>query len=118
MFTKVYESYSGLYGDLHPSTVNSLINLATVMKDLKEYEESLPLYEKAIEARRQLEGENSMNYALVKAMAAGSYRDSGNFAKAEEYLKDAYLKITMEVGDEDNLSAAVILNSLGLLYKK
>lgn len=59
-----------------------------------------------------------MNYALAKAMAAGSYRDCGKFEKAEEYLKDAYLKIALDQGGEDNLSAAVILNSLGLLYKK
>ena len=75
------------------------------------------MYEKAIEARKRLEGENSLNYALVLAMAAGSYRDTGNFAKADEYLKESYLKIAMEFG-EDNVSNAVILNCMGLNYKK
>jgi hypothetical protein len=46
---------------------------------LHEYEASIPLYEKAIEARKVLEGENSMNYAMAKAMAAGAYREIGNF---------------------------------------
>ena len=59
-----------------------------------------------------------MNFALIKAMAAGAYRDCGKLDIAEEYLKDAYLKIALDQGGEDNLSAAVILNSLGLLYKK
>ena len=63
------------------------------------------------------EGENSMNYAMAKAMAAGSYRELGEYKVAEEYLKDAYLRVAMEFG-EDNVSAAVILNSMGLLYKK
>jgi len=63
------------------------------------------------------EGDNSINYVMAKAMAAGSYRELGNFAVAEEYLKDAYLRVAMEFG-EDNVSAAVILNSMGLLYKK
>jgi hypothetical protein len=94
-----------------------LINLATVHKDLKEFDLSIPLYEKAIEGRRQLEGENSMNYAMAKAMAAGSYRELGKFDVADQYLKDAYMKIAMEYG-EDNVSAAVILNSMGMLYKK
>ena len=54
---------------------------------------------------------------MVKAMAAGSYREMGQYDKADQYLKDAYLKIAMEYGEE-NLSAGVILNSMGMLYKK
>lgn len=77
----------------------------------------MPLYERAIEARGKIEGENSVNYAMAKAMAAGSYRELGKFDVAEAYLKDAYLKIAMEFG-EDNITAAVILNSMGMLYKK
>jgi tetratricopeptide (TPR) repeat protein len=91
--------------------------LATVHKDLHEYEQSIPLYEKAIEARAKLEGENSMNYAMAKAMAAGAYREVGKYEIADQYLKDAYLRVAMEFGEE-NISAAVILNSMGLLYKK
>ena len=117
LFIEVNKSYEELYGPYHPSTVNSLINLATVHKDLQEYEASIPLYEKAIEARKVLEGENSMNFAMAKAMAAGAYREVGNYAKSEEYLKDAYLRVAMEFGEE-NPSCAVILNSMGLLYKK
>ena len=94
-----------------------MINFATVLKDLQEYAQSIPIYEKAIEARKQIEGENSMNYAMAKAMAAGSYRELGQFDIAEQYLKDAYLKVAVEFGEE-NASAAVILNSMGMLYKK
>ncbi len=111
------KNYEELYGLYHPSTVNSLINLATVHKDLHEYDASIPLYEKAIEARKVLEGDNSMNYAMAKAMAAGAYREIGDFKKSEEYLKDAYIRVAMEFGEE-NISCSVILNSMGLLYKK
>ena len=117
LFMQVSKEYEALYGPYHPSTANSLINLATVLKDLHEYEQSVPYYEKAIEARKMTEGDNSINYVMAKAMAAGSYRELGNYAVAEEYLKDAYLRVAMEFG-EDNVSAAVILNSMGLLYKK
>jgi len=54
-----------------------LINLATVHKDLQEHDLAAPLYEKAIEGRRILEGENSINYAMIKAMASGAYRELG-----------------------------------------
>jgi len=47
------------------------------MKDLQEFEESIPVFEKAIEGRKATEGDNSINYAMAKAMAAGAYRDSG-----------------------------------------
>ena len=35
MFERVVEKYTLFYGEHHQSTVNALINLATVMKDLK-----------------------------------------------------------------------------------
>lgn len=47
---------------------------------------------------------------MCKAMAAGAYRDSGDYVKADLYLKDAYLKVALEYG-EDSVSASVILNS-------
>ena len=58
-----------------------------------------------------------MNVAMGKAMAAGAYREMGKYDIAEAYLKDAYLRVAMEFGEE-NVSAAVILNSMGMLYKK
>ena len=87
------------------------------MKDLGENEEAIPVLEKAIEGRRVTEGDGSLNFALSKAMAAGAYRDSGNFEKADLYLKDAYLKVALDHGEE-NVTASAILNSQGLLYKK
>ena len=50
-----------------------------MLKDLKLYEEAIVVFEKAIEGRRVSEGENSLNYAMSKAMAAGAYRDAGHY---------------------------------------
>ena len=88
-----------------------------MLKDLKLFEEAIPVFEKAIEGRRISEGDSSINYSMVKAMAAGAYRDAGQYDKADEYLKDAYIKVAMEYG-EDNVTCSAILNSWGLLYKK
>lgn len=111
------QKYEEHYGEYHPSHINALINLGAVMKDLKLNEEAIPVFERAIEGRKQTEGENSLNYAMCKAMAAGAYRDCGQYDKADLYLKDAYLKVALEYG-EDSVSASVILNSHGMLYKK
>jgi hypothetical protein len=75
MFEEVYAAYQVIYGETHQSTVNALINLATVHKDLKEFEQAAAYYEIAIEGRRLTEGEDSINYAMCKAMAAGAYRE-------------------------------------------
>ena len=54
---------------------------------------------------------------MAKAMAAGAYRELEQYEKSDLYLKDAYLKVAMEFG-EDHISAAAIMNSQGMLYKK
>lgn len=117
MFERVVEKYTIFYGEHHQSTINAQVNLATVLKDLKLFEESIPVYEKALEGRKLSEGEESLNYAMAKAMAAGAYRDAGQYETADSYLKDAYVKVAMDYG-EDNVTCSAILNSQGLLYKK
>ena len=47
---------------------------------------------------------------MAKAMAAGAYRELGDYEKADLYLKDAYLKVALEYG-EDHISCAAIMNS-------
>ena len=54
---------------------------------------------------------------MVKAMAAAAYRDLEDFEKAYAYLKESYLVIAVNHGEE-NLAAGNILNSMGVLYKK
>ena len=43
-------------------------------------------------------------------MAAGAYRDSGQYETADKYLKDAYVRVAMDYG-EDNVTCSAILNS-------
>jgi hypothetical protein len=43
-------------------------------------------------------------------MAAGAYRELGDYEKADLLLKDAYLKVALEYG-EDHISCAAIMNS-------
>ena len=91
--------------------------MGAVHKDLKEFDIAAKLYEKAIEGRRVTEGENSVNYAMSLAMAAGAYREIEDFTKADKYLKEGYMIIAMEHGEE-NMACSAILNSMGLNYKR
>jgi len=54
---------------------------------------------------------------MVLAMASGSYREIGNFEVADKYIKESFITIASEYGEE-SIPAAVILNSMGMLYKK
>lgn len=52
MFREIVDAYIQIYGEIHPSTINGLINLGTVHKDLGEHDEAVKIYEKAIEGRK------------------------------------------------------------------
>jgi tetratricopeptide (TPR) repeat protein len=117
IFIRVCAKYEEFYGPEHPSTINSLFNYAVVLKDLKEYEASVPIFERVIEARKHINGENSVEYAMSKATLASSLRELGQYDRADSLLKDAYLSAALEFG-EDSVMASTILNSQGMLYKK
>ena len=110
IFEKVIDKYILYYGEEHPSTVNAILNYANVLKDSKDYTKSVDYFERAIAGRKATEGDQSLNYAMAKAMAAGAYRELGDYEKADFYLKDAYLKVALEYG-EDHISCAAIMNS-------
>ena len=54
---------------------------------------------------------------MVLSMCAGAHRELGNYEQSEKMLKDAYLIIALQDGEE-NLPASAILNSMGMLYKR
>lgn len=51
------------YGEVHPSTCNTIVNMATVNRDLENYDTAIELYQKSLEVREKLEGKQSLNYA-------------------------------------------------------
>jgi len=95
MFTDVYEAYQHIYGEHHQSTVNTLINLATVQRDMNEFDEAIKNYDKASEGRKITNGEGSIPYAMVMAMSAGAHRELANYEKADKMLKESFMIIAM-----------------------
>ena len=49
-------------------------------------------------------------------MASGAYREIGEFETAEKYLKEAYVVVATQAGEE-SVQCAAILSSMGMLYK-
>lgn len=118
IFSSVYNKYMKMFGINHPSTISVCINLATVLRDLEDYEQSISYYEKAIQARKTIEGDSSPNYALVLGMCAGAYRLNNDTDTAYRYLKESYGILASHYSTEECVPCAVVLNSMGLLYKQ
>ena len=118
LLSSVYNRYSKMLGKDHPSTISACINVATVLRDLKDYPQSVKYFEEALQARLSSEGEDSPNYGILLGMSAGSYRLNGDTKTAYRNLKDAYVVMAKHHRGEECLPCAVILNSMGLLYKQ
>ena len=118
MFTEVYSAYMQIYGQNNNSTINVLINLASTMKDLEEYDEAIKHYEVAMEARRETSGEESVEYAMALTMTSVCYRELGKYDVADKMLKEAYMIAVGDSAEENTIPASNVLNSMGLLYKK
>lgn len=63
-------------------------------ESLNEHQHAARLYERALEARKITDGEESMSNARCKFMAAGAYMGLG------DYLNEAFMTISMEHGVE------------------
>ena len=118
LLASVYNKYVKLLGKRHPSTISACVNLATVLRDLKDFDESIKFYEDAREIRLEVLGDNHPDYAMVLGMSAGAYRMNGDTATAYRYLKEAYVIMANNFNGEEWVPCAIILNSMGLLYKQ
>ena len=118
VLSKVHNKYTKLLGTNHPSTISVCVNLATTLRDLRDYEQSIKFFEEARIARKETIGDSHPDYAMVLGMSAGSYRKSGDTDTAYKYLKEAYVIMANNYQGEECIPCAVILNSMGLLYKQ
>jgi len=113
----VYNKYCKLLTKAHPSTISACVNVATVLRDLEDYDQSVKYYEEAIEMRKQTVGDQHPEYAMVLGMSAGAYRKKGDTQTAYRNLKEAYMVMANHYQGEECIPCAVILNSMGLLFK-
>lgn len=119
MFGVCLEAYTEMLGEEHSSTINCLSNLAAVERDLRNFTEAIRLFERAVALRKEHQGEDSKDYYLTLSMAAGAYRENGNPEKALKYLREAYVGVAqISEGNEETTSSAILLNAMGLTYKK
>lgn len=84
------EIYTKLFGSKHPSLAGVFIAFAMLMRDLKNFDKALILYNDALEIRRSTYGEEHINSILVYTTIAGLYLEMGDFDKSKK-LFEKYL---------------------------
>ncbi len=113
---KLYVTYCRrIYGEKHPAYATSLNNLAYVYDEMGRYEKALPLYQQALQIRKEVFGERHQNYAASLNNLAYVYDMIGSYKKALPLFQQA-LQIRKDVFGEKNLAYAGSLNNLAALY--
>jgi TPR repeat protein/CHAT domain-containing protein len=82
-----------------------------------QFQEAVPLAQKAVAIARRLRGPEHPDTALSLNNLAAQYLGMGEFTKAEPLLQEA-LQIYRKVGGEEHSDTAVGLNNLGDLYEQ
>src|SRR5262245_46599793 len=100
----------------HPSTAESLNNLAELYRLQGKYAEADPLYKRALDITEKALGADHPSTATSLNNLASLYVSQGKYAEAEPLLKRA-LAITEKARGADHPSTATSLNNLALLYK-
>jgi tetratricopeptide (TPR) repeat protein/CHAT domain-containing protein len=103
-------------GEKHPSTAESLNNLAGLYLSRGDFAKAEPLYQQALAIERQVFGENHPNTAMILLNLAGLYRLMGEYAKAEPLIRQT-LAIRKKVLGEGHPDTGATLHSMALLYE-
>ena len=98
----------------HPDYATSLHNLAFLYKNMGRYAAAEPLFQQALEIRKDVLGENHPDYAQSLDNLANIKTDIERYAEAELLYLQA-LKIRKDVLGENHPDYAECLNNLGYL---
>jgi len=79
LLEEVFRLNMNILGEDHPHTIRNLLNLAGILKDMKEYDQAIDKYEKGIQLSKRING--NKDYITLASM--------NNFADA---LRDRYVK--------------------------
>ena len=98
----------------HPDFATSLANMATCLKRLCQYEESILMYEKALTLRQHIFGEYHNSTISCYLMIGMLYLEMNNMVKALEYVSHATKVRELDRG-ESHIDTASCYLSLGCI---
>jgi tetratricopeptide (TPR) repeat protein len=114
-YRKAYDIKQALFGDVHPSTLNSLNMIAQTEQALGDLDAARADFEKVLRLRVQVLGAESSVVAHTENDLGALLQDQGDFTEAERHYRIAY---TLHAKlSPDSLDLATTANNLGTLYE-
>jgi tetratricopeptide (TPR) repeat protein len=101
-----------LHGEEHPMVCISINNLAGLMKDKGEYDQSETLLREALDTHKKLKGDQREYTEILNTLAL-LLLDRGRYEEAEPLFREL-LSINRKIRDEKDPIIASSLNNLGL----
>lgn len=104
LYNKAINDWSLVYGEGHPSSVNTYANLAELLSEHKLYQQANKLFEKSISISIKLNGEESQICGMLRYRYGGTLLGGGDFKSALTQFKLANEIFTKFIGPDDQLS--------------
>lgn len=115
LYSVILAGYFNLLGLEHPSTLIVLQNTARLLKDMKQYSQSL----KCLEILSKNQAGPIAELIQVAILQSSNHRELGEFKEAETYLNKAMSLMSSDEEAKNNPGLkATILNNMGLLFKR
>ena len=98
LFRRLLEQSENDLGQLHPTTLDLMQELALTLRQQNQIDDALKLYDRLIIGMEKNYGENSLSTLLAKINKATAYMYAGDFTQADTMTADLLPKMIKHVG--------------------
>lgn len=104
LYSRVISDWNRVYGSNHPSSINTISNLAETLSTHQLFAESHALYQKVLDVSDELNGEMSQVSGMIRYRFARSIFTSGDIQGSLEQFKKANEIFNLSIGPDDVFS--------------
>jgi len=115
MYEETMQILESKLGSEHPNVVVLLNNLATLYRNMGEYEKALPFYLRVLEIKEKGPGLKHPSATVILSNLAELYREMGEYEKALQFFQMALYNNKRALGPQ-HPDVATSLNSLATVY--
>ncbi|CDK27196.1 unnamed protein product [Kuraishia capsulata CBS 1993] len=104
VYKAAVDYWSFVYGEDHPSVINTVVNLGSMLQQAELHKESLALFTQALNLSQYVNGSDSVISALIRFQRAQLLTLTNNIAEAVKETKKSYLIYREAVGEDDKVT--------------
>jgi protein TIF31 len=101
LYSRVISDWGLIYGDDHPSSVNTITNLAETLSGHQLYDESHKLFDRVLQLSDRLNGDKSQVSAMIRYRYARSIFAAGKIEEALHQFKSANEIFGLSISPDD-----------------